>query len=468
MAPEELLRDSRFRSEFLRGQLKEWLEQVVAAGKTEEAFELEMWLRSFERFFRPRNQALSPSDREHLALRDWTEELRVVDQVLLRVMHLCTTVLTEEQVNQTRFGQYVEGFLKGDDAVDPYVQKLLRLSGPQASLTLLREAFEDVHGLLVDLLLLPNTSFATFTAVGRLIHREVRRSDLITLVIDKKFKPVHDRITNRAITATIREADPRERKHVARVLLELLRLLRYLDYAAPERFGHEDPKKVLLIFSLISSELRLLLLYLERRVLPTMDPEESLYRLYDSFVYCLPLEMKKVAGSELTGMTSRPVEGIRAHVENSHGILRDSFQQSVVQLCQEFDADIQGRDVFSNFVERRERSISVEQALSLVIASVRTFSEAPDDEHAVALRKDVSVFYDESMRYLMYRDWADFERFFIEILKCPNPATLVGVTHGFETFLLTLHGEVQKRAVLQASTDEATPGQDLGVVSGLL
>src|SRR5207244_7624731 len=89
------------RSEFLRGQMREWFERVVAAGRTAELFELEMWLRSFERFFRIKNQPLSDKEKKQLTLRNWSEELRLVDNVILRVMHLCEAVLTEDQVNQT-------------------------------------------------------------------------------------------------------------------------------------------------------------------------------------------------------------------------------------------------------------------------------------------------------------------------------------------------------------------------------
>ena len=42
---------SEARPDFLRGQLRQWMEQVAAAGKTSDLFELEMWLQSFERFF---------------------------------------------------------------------------------------------------------------------------------------------------------------------------------------------------------------------------------------------------------------------------------------------------------------------------------------------------------------------------------------------------------------------------------
>ena len=42
-------RDVRSGSEFLRGQMRQWMDQVVQEGQTDELFELELWLRSFER-----------------------------------------------------------------------------------------------------------------------------------------------------------------------------------------------------------------------------------------------------------------------------------------------------------------------------------------------------------------------------------------------------------------------------------
>src|SRR6266571_7284817 len=99
-AEEEERPDRELRSEFLRGQMRHWMDQVVAAGKTRELFELEMWLRAFERFFRIKNQPLSESEMRQLALRNWSEELRLVDNALLRAVHLCGSILSEEHVNQ--------------------------------------------------------------------------------------------------------------------------------------------------------------------------------------------------------------------------------------------------------------------------------------------------------------------------------------------------------------------------------
>ncbi len=444
-------RRSETSSDFLRGQLRQWLEQVHSLGRTQDLFELEMWLRSFERFFRIRNQPLSEKEARQLALRNWSEELRLVDNVILRVAQLCTAILTEEQVNQTRFGQYVGVHLKKDDAVDPYVERLMRQATPEAGLTLLREAFEDAHLFLTDLVKLSRIRYATFAAVGRILYREIRRGHLIALLIDKKFKPIHDRIANPAIAAMVRRIpEALERKQAAKVFLELFRLLHYLAYADPEHLEEGSLKNTILIFSLITSETRLLLSYIERRVLKTLNPERTLYQVYDSLVYCVPLELKKVINTELLDISvSRQADNIRARVENSHGILRDCYQQSIVQLAQAFEPGIRGEDVFPDFMAKLDQSVRLRDGLASLIKAVKAFSQRKDDAAGKAMKEEISRFYDESMKYLMYRDWTGFEIFFIEILKCGSQTALLQIAHRFETFLSTLFREVMKRSILQ-------------------
>lgn len=438
------------RSELLRGQLRQWMEQVVGAGKTADLFELEMWLRSFERFFRIRNQPLSEKETRQLALRNWSEELRLVDNVVVRVVQLCTSILSEDQVNLTRFDKYIEGYLKKDDVVDPYIEKLVRQTTAEAGLTLLREAFEDIHILLADLTRQARIPYITFSSLGKVLYREVRRSDLLALLIDKKFKPIHDRIANHAIAATIRRIEePRQRKHAAKVFLEFFRLLHYLEYADPNGADEETLKNTLLIFSLITSETRLLLAFVEQKILKTLDPDTPLFQLYDSFVYCVPLELKKVINTELLDISvSRQSDNIRARVENSHGILKDCFQQSIVQLAQAFDP-IEGKAIFPDFNAKREQSVHLRDGLARLVRSLREFQTKRDEGSALRMKEDISGFYDTHMKYLMYRDWSGFELFFIEILKCTSLPALQQIGHRFETFLMTLLREVQKRSILQ-------------------
>ena len=451
--PHDSARPEReIRSDFLRGQMRQWMDGVVAAGKTRDLFELEMWLRSFERFFRIKNQPLSEKETRQLALRNWSEELRLVDSVILRTIQLCSAILTEDHVNLTRFDKYLEGYLKKDDAVDPYIEKLIRQSTPEAGLTLLRDALEDVHVLLADLTRLSRVQYGTFTSVGKMLYREIRRGHLLALLIDKKFKPIHDTIHNTAIAAVVHGIeDSLVRKQAAKVFLEFFRMIHYLEFADPADADDDSLRNSILVFSLITSEMRLLLTYIERRALKATEPGTPLNELYDSFVYCLPLELKKVVNTELLDISAaRQPDIIRARVENSHGILKDCFQQSVVQMAQALDPKVQGLGIFPDFTAKLEQSVLLRDNLAKLIGAVRVFQASKDEAAAQGMKAQISAFYDHSMKDLMYRDWSGFELFFIEILKCSSLPALQQIGHRFETFLMTLYREVQKRSILQA------------------
>jgi hypothetical protein len=440
------------RSELLRSQLKRFTDQLSVAGKARELFELEMWLRSFERFFRIGGKPLSERETRALAARNWSEELRLVDNALLRVIQLCSSLLSDDQVDLARFDRYVESNLSVDEGLDPYIEKLIRHTMPETALTLLRESFEDLHLLLLDLVKLSRLPYSTFNSVGKIVYREVRRSDLLALLIDKKFKPVHDRMGNRAVRALIRGIpDAVERRQAAKVFLELFRLLHYLEYTDPQRLAEEQLRETILPFALVVSETRLLLSYIERRVMKGKDASLPLYQVYDSFVYCVPLELKKVVNTELTDISvTRQAENVRTRVENSHGILKDCYQQSIVQLAQVFDPEIDGGRIFPDFSARRDQSVALREGLVNVVRALHEFQEQKDPASANRMKDTISAFYDYNIKYLMYRDWSGFELFYIEILKCGSLQGLQQIAHRFETFLVTLLREVQKRSLLQS------------------
>ena len=451
------------RSELLRGQLRRWTDQVAGSGRAAELFELEMWLRSFERFFRIGGQPSSERETRALALRNWSEELRLVDNAILRVVHLATAILSEEHVDLTRFDRYVEASFVREESLDPYIEKLVRYTTPEAALTLLRESFEDLHLLLIDLVRLSRLPYATFHAVGKILYREVRRSDLVALIIDKKFKPVHDRVRNRRVARLIRGIDDEaERRQAAKVFLELFRLLHYLEYTDPSRLPESQLRDTILPFALITSETRLLLAYIEKK-LKGREIVSPADQVYDSFVYCLPLELRKVVNTELSDISvTRQADNLRTRVENSHGILKDSFQQSIVQLAQAFDPDIDGARIFPDFIARRDQSVRLRDGLVEVIRVIRTFQAERTEAAAAGMKDGISAFYDHYIKYLMYRDWSGFELFYIEILKCGSMGALGQIAHRFEVFLLTLLREVQKRSLLQGGSETEEVRELLG------
>jgi hypothetical protein len=137
-------------------------------------------------------------------------------------------------------------------------------------------------------------------------------------------------------------------------------------------------------------------------------------------------------------------------IENSHGILRDCFQQSVIQLAQGFDPEIQGKQIFPHYQTHLEQSRRLKRDILALVVSVHQFGEDPTRERADAMKRFISHFFDRSLRFLMYRDWSSFESFAAELLKCDNMPGLIQIAHRFETYLKTLLREVSKRGVLQS------------------
>ena len=163
--------------------------------------------------------------------------------------------------------------------------------------------------------------------------------------------------------------------------------------------------------------------------------------------------------TELTELTSfKQADTVYMKIENSHGILRDCFQQSVIQLARGFDPDIDGHKIFPSYRTHLEQSQMLKHDLITLTLAVHKFGLEPSDERADALKRLISRFCDRSLRFLMYRDWSSFESFATELQKCDSVPGMLQLAHRFETYLKTLVREVNKRSVLsvpEVETSEA-------------
>jgi hypothetical protein len=445
-------RQARLGSDYLRTQVRAWMEGAGESGRKKELFELEMWLRALDRFFKPAHHALSDEQVNELPYRDWSAELAVVDLCLLRIGQLCSQLLPRDRVDEAQFKRYVDGFIRESGSADPYFERLLRDARPEAGLLVLRGTLEDVRLLVAESLRAQKTPLQIFESVGRIFSRELRRNPPLAALLDKKFKPIFDKVSSSEIAALIRAIeDPNERHPVARVFLELFRMLKYLEFADPDGLPDDRVKTAACVFSLVIAEARQLISYIEKRALGALPHGSAVRDACDSIAYCMPIDINKVVKVELADLSSaQSAENVRARIENAHGILKDCFQQSVVQLAAALDAGLTGVGVFSDFVTKKERSLALKKALENLLRSVRDFYARGDEVTALAMRESTAKFYDRQLRHLMYRDWSAFEQFFVEILKCNSLTALKPIIHRYETFLQTLLREVEKRAVLQS------------------
>lgn len=161
--------------------------------------------------------------------------------------------------------------------------------------------------------------------------------------------------------------------------------------------------------------------------------------------------------SELRGVFEREIaetgrgrqsEFNRERVAHAHGVLKNCFRQCVMTLARAFDPSLSEGDVFADAASRREESIALRDALSLLITSVAVATKKRFPQSAVSVIEHLDVFRRDSMPYLMRRDWELFDRFENDIVASQRPDEFNVAVKKLQAGLETLIEQVNMRAVL--------------------
>jgi hypothetical protein len=241
----------------------------------------------------------------------------------------------------------------------------------------------------------------------------------------------------------------REREDLIGVIRRLSELLGVLALVEGSLQQDRTLKQTLPLFTLINQEVRLLLQRVESLAARLAPVSQELFDALDGTKFALSMELRKVFAFELVGVSSlRQAPAIYAKVENSHGLLRDSFQQSVVGLAQFFDENVSGGSLFSAFQTKLEQSLALRNDLWFLLQLVRKAEQERDLYPIARLIDRLTVFKEGSLRYLMFKDWEACERFIEEVGAARGAIELAPVLNRFSAYLETLHGQINMRAVL--------------------
>lgn len=428
-----------------------WLRGFEAAGTSQYLYELEMWLKSLECYFRVANLPMTEESMRQITLRDYSEELSVVSDVIFRVSQVCTLILSEEQVSYSSFANYVNNSLKQEYFTDKYIQTLLRSQTPEKNLNLLMLSLLDVRTVILELSKLDKISYLCFGSLGKVVHRELRNGIFLDYFLDKKYVSLFYKVTNPTAIHVVRSIQvPRYKRSIASIFLEMYRILQYLGSVRLQMEDASALKRSLLIFSLVRAEIKSIISYLEDEFIRNEHPDAFFTELIEVIIYSLSMELKKVMHIELVGAASmKQYELIYTKIQNSRGILLNSIQHILVSIAQYFDPKVEGQDLFPDYITRLDQSIRLRRDLLSLFEYIRKYTKADQVPELSALLKRVESFREGSMKILMYRDWSDFDHFYQELIGCRTTGTLHFALRRFEVYLLTLVKEVNKRSILR-------------------
>jgi hypothetical protein len=151
---------------------------------------------------------------------------------------------------------------------------------------------------------------------------------------------------------------------------------------------------------------------------------------------------------------------IYARVENAHGLLRDCFQQSLVALAVVFDPSFDGATAFEAFRTKLEQSLHLREDIWRLLCHLRRFESRPEKTAVAPLIERITLFRDTSLRFLMYKDWDEYDRFLDAVQSARNLEELLKTIHLLATFLETLLGQINMRAVLANHPFDYPPLED--------
>ncbi|HEX8069003.1 MAG TPA: hypothetical protein VF546_03565 [Pyrinomonadaceae bacterium] len=232
-------------------------------------------------------------------------------------------------------------------------------------------------------------------------------------------------------------------RHVFSALTILLDRLHFLEEGL--RQGGV-PVGAHLILRLVHERARAMVKFIDEEGLTLEGLDAPLRAALDGASFAVSHELRRVFAGEL-GELVVPRHLTRAEAARAAGLLANCFQQATAALAQVFEPTLDVASLFSDVRERREQSLRLYQDL---LSLYEVVNEADQTGAAGdALARQLRAFREESLHFLMYRDWEEFERQADEIVAaCAQSTTARPRLHGFACYLRTLIGHVRLRGVL--------------------
>jgi len=269
--------------------------------------------------------------------------------------------------------------------------------------------------------------------------------------LSQRFRIQYDLIENKSLTEVLRGIpDETVRRNSALALLYLFRFLKYLKIIQDDLQRDRALRHHLVIFSLLHEEMENLSNFLKTRLLKGRDPGWDLRSAAELVAYALKTESRRVSSRELI-YVSRETDpaNIYARIENSHGLLLNCCQSSILSLVGAVDKNFDEKILFPQRAERIAGADRIRQELWNLRKWLMDMleNETTPDPNAIIAR--LTAFKEKSLQSLMYRDWAGFESFMETLAISCSPVEILALMRKLVNFVEDLIQEVSKRGIYQ-------------------
>lgn len=412
-------------------------------------FEMEMWLKGVERFFVLEHLPLSAFERSHASLKNFVEEVAVVRSGVTHLALLTTHLLGEGKEDLASFLLFLDSQVSRATGTSSLPQ---RRGSAETELALVVEKLDDFSKVLDELSRSPFLPLQTYLSLGRIVVGTLKSDPNLGVLFRENLRPVLDRDSKQSLARVLAAVtDAGQKSALAALFVELFKGLRYTERIRQTIDSPATVKRALLVFSLIRAQSAGLSEFIRKRLLPRFPEDSAVAAGLERLVFSVEMELRKVMEVELVDVVlMKDPKLVYARMEDSGGILKDLFQQSIIGLAETFSSEVDGHALFPEYRTKLDQSLRLRDDLWALLQAVQSFSRTADKKGLKTMVDGLDAFRRGSMKYLMFKDWTLFDRFHAGFSRERTPRAFLPAAHQFEVFLKTLIREVGKRAVLSA------------------
>lgn len=442
-------------SEILAGSenLNSWIRQLEARGAIEHLFGLETWLKGMRSFFSLENLPLTEQERRELPTRDFSAEVSIMRKAVETCDRYGCAVLGTDAGVEVEFEHFIDIQMRRHRIQDFNISRIAEQLTPADSISRLVEFLNDIR-ITIDAFGAQDRRLdcRLFLSLGRTFVRELRSCRYVDMLMSQRFRLQYDSVDNKAVSAALRLVPREFRRDTALTILFLLRFLKYLRLISAGLKLDRPLKQYLVLFALLNEEMKSLSESIRTRFLKNRETGHALQNAAELISYSLRVEAQRVMRRELIMLQGESDPGaVYTRVENSHGLLRNCCRSCITTLVQSVDPAFDAAALFPSRSGELVASEKLRQDLWNLRRYLKDVIDNREELNPTSVMERLISFKEGSLRFLMYRDWAEFEAFSDALAVSGNFLELRTQIRKFTDFLETLIQEVSKRSVFQQS-----------------
>lgn len=239
------------------------------------------------------------------------------------------------------------------------------------------------------------------------------------------------------------------------------RLLRVLDTLGVIEKALTRPQavRVAFLFEDVRAQTASLLSHITEAVSGETRPDRKLRDVLDGMRFVIGHELSKVFRQEFAGINADGGAAYsRADLSRAWGLLHNCLQQTAITLAQVFSPGVTGPQLFEDYKSKVENSYALYRELNVLRQKVRAAERSNGILLKHSLVRHMEYFREETMHFLMYKDWGEFGRYVDDVKRAfEEMEEFERVLHEFSQYLSTLIHHVGMREVLRGA---APPDED--------